>query len=106
MYKIKTWIPVEVEPEADTQYDTREAAEKEVLQMEEMQPENIYEVIENETPFIHADTWRQVNADSIISSIDIGLSVLKEKEGFSKEHHGQLLVLIEEIARMLVREIE
>jgi len=105
MYRIKVWIPIEVEPEADTQYATKEDAEKEIPQLEEMQPENIYEVIESETPFIHADAWRQLNADSIISSIDIGLSVLKEKEGFDKEHHGQLLVVIEEIAKMMVREI-
>ena len=55
--------------------------------------------------FIHSDTWKQLNANDIISSIDIGLSVLNEKEGFDKEHHGQLLVLIEEIAKMMVRTI-
>jgi len=105
-YRIKVWIPVEVDPKEDTQYVTREDAEKEQAQLEEMQPENIYEIVENETPFIHADTWRQLNADSIISSIDIGLSVLKEKEGFNKERHGQLCILIGEIAKMMLRDVE
>jgi len=55
--------------------------------------------------FIHADQWRELTASNIISSMDIGLTVLKEKEGFSKEYHGQLLVLIEEIAKMLARDV-
>ena len=97
MYRIKTWIPIEVKAEEDVQYITKEDAEKEIAQLEEMQQENIYEVVETEAPFIHADQWRQLNANDIISSMDIGLSVLKEKEGFDKEHHGELLVLIEEI---------
>ena len=96
MFRIKTWIPIEVEAEEDVQYNTKEDAENEIAQLEEMQPENKYEIVEAERDFIHADRWRQLNADDIISSIDIGLSVLKEKEGFGKEHHGQLLVLIED----------
>lgn len=54
---------------------------------------------------IHADQWRELTASNIISSMDIGLTVLKEKEGFSKEYHGQLLVLIEEIVKMLARDV-
>ena len=60
---------------------------------------------ESESSFIRADKWRKMDANGIISSIDIGLSVLKEKEGFSKEYLGQLLVLIEEIAKMLARDV-
>ena len=105
MFRIKTWIPIDAKPEEDMQYNTKEDAEKEIAQLGEMSLENIYEVVETEAPFIHADQWRQLNTDSIISSIDIGLSVLKEKEGFGEEHRGQLLVLIEEIAKMMVREI-
>ena len=89
MYRIKVWIPVDIDSKEDTQYITKEDAEKEIAQLEEMQPENIYEVVETEAPFIHADTWRELNADSIISSMGIGLSVLKEKEGFDKEHHAK-----------------
>ena len=108
MFRIKVWIPVETDPKEDVQYITKEDAENEIAQLEEMQPENIYEVIESdkEGAFIHADQWREMTTNDIISSMDIGLSVLKEKEGFGKEHHGQLLVLIEEIAEMLVREKE
>ena len=105
MYRIKVWIPVEVDPKEDPQYITKEDAENEIAQLEEMQPENIYKVVENEAPFIHADQWREMTTNDIISSMDIGLSVLKEKEGFGKEHHGELLVLIEEIAKMMVRTI-
>ena len=61
--------------------------------------------VDKSESFIHADKWREMTANDIISSVDIGLSVLKEKEGFSKEYHGQLLVLIEEIAKMLAREV-
>ena len=60
---------------------------------------------ETDEGFIHADQWRELTANGIISSVDIGLSVLKEKEGFGKEYHGQLLVLIEEIAKMLAMEV-
>ena len=105
MFRIKTWIPI-VETKEDIQYKIKEDAEKEQAQLEEMQPENIYEVVETEALFIHADTWRPLTANDIISSMDIGLSVLKEKEGFNKEHHGQLWLLVEEIAKMMVREIE
>ena len=106
MFRVKTWIPVEVDTEVDVQYITKEDAENEVVQLSEMQPENKYAIVESgvKADFIHADTWRQLNANTIISSVDIGLSVLKEKEGFSEEHRGQLLVLIEEIAKMLARE--
>lgn len=52
---------------------------------------------------IPATLWRQLNANDIISSIDVGLSVLDGKE-FSKEYH-RLLVLVEEIAKMLAREV-
>jgi len=58
----------------------------------------------DEEGFIHADDWGKMTENDIISSIDVGLSVLDEK-GFSKENNGQLLVLIEEIAKMLVREV-
>lgn len=44
MFRIKTWIPVEIDLEEDMQYITREAAEKEKAQLEEMQPENKYEI--------------------------------------------------------------
>ena len=43
MFRIKAWIPAEVDPKEDMQY-TREDAEKEKAQLEEMQPENIYEI--------------------------------------------------------------
>jgi len=43
MFRVKAWIPAEVEE--DMRY-TREAAEKEKAQLEEMQPENIYEIEE------------------------------------------------------------
>ena len=46
MFRIKTWIPVEIDPKEDMQYITREAAEKEKAQLEEMQPENKYEIEE------------------------------------------------------------
>jgi len=107
MFRIKTWIPVETDPEEDMQYNTREDAEKEKAQLEEMQPENKYEVIESdeEAAFVHADQWRELTANDIISSIGIGLWVLREKENFSKEYHRQLLVLIEEIAKMMLRDI-
>ena len=45
MFRIKTWIPVEIDPEEDMLY-SREAAEKEKAQLEEMQPENRYEIEE------------------------------------------------------------
>jgi len=107
MFRIKVWIPVEIDPKEDMQYITREAAEKEKTQLEEMHPENIYEVIDSEeAAFFHADQWRELTASDIISSIDIGLSVLKEKEGFRKEYHGQLLVLIGEIEEMMLRDVE
>jgi len=64
MFRIKTWIPIEADPKEDTQYITKKDAEKEIAQLEEMQPENIYKVVENEAPFIRADTWRQLNADN------------------------------------------
>ena len=50
MFRIKAWIPAEVDPEEDMQYTTREEPEKEKAQLDEMQPENIYkieEVVEN-----------------------------------------------------------
>ena len=48
MFRIKAWIPVEIDPEEDVQYTTREDAEKEKAQLDEMQPENIYEIGEVE----------------------------------------------------------
>jgi len=54
--------------------------------------------------FIHADDWREMSENDIISSIDVGLTVLHEKATV-KEHTGQLILLIEEIAKMLAREV-
>lgn len=48
MFRIKTWIPVEIDPKEDMLYITREDAEKEKAQLEEMQPENKYEIEETE----------------------------------------------------------
>lgn len=48
-YRIKVWIPVEVEPEEDVEYITREEAEREKAELENMQPENIYEIREVDT---------------------------------------------------------
>ena len=45
VFRIKAWIPAEVDPKEDMQY-TREDAEKEKAQLEEMQPENKYEIEE------------------------------------------------------------
>ena len=82
-----------------------EAEQKQGLAPKEEVELRKIEVEANDEGFIHADQWRELTANSIISSVDIGLSVLKEKEGFGKEYHGQLLVLIEEIAKMLAREV-
>lgn len=46
MFRIKTWIPVEIEPEEDMLYPTIDEAEKEKAQLAEMQPENRYEIEE------------------------------------------------------------
>lgn len=46
MFRIKAWIPAEVDPEEDMQYITKEDAEKVKAQLDEMQPENIYEIEE------------------------------------------------------------
>jgi len=51
MFRIKTWIPVEIDPEEDMQCITRDDAEKEKAQLEEMQPENRYEIEEVERVF-------------------------------------------------------
>jgi len=48
MYRIKVWIPVDVEPEEDTLYATRKEAEEELEHDLGMQPENRYEIEEVE----------------------------------------------------------
>ena len=85
MFRIQVLTPVDIDPEEDAQHITREDAENEIAQLEEMQPENKYEIVvsDKEGAFIHADQWKQMTANDIISSIDIGLSVLKEKEGYN-----------------------
>ena len=45
-YKIKAWIPVEVEESEDEIYASEEEAEKDKESMELMQPENKYEIVE------------------------------------------------------------
>jgi hypothetical protein len=47
-YKIKCWIPVEVEEDEDTIYPSLKEAEADKESMELMQPENIYEIEEIE----------------------------------------------------------
>ena len=47
-YKIKCWIPVEIEESEDTTYNSRIEAEKDKDSMELMQPENIYKIEEIE----------------------------------------------------------
>ena len=47
-FKIKCWIPVDVEDEEDTIYDSEEEVRKDLDSMELMQPENIYEIVEIE----------------------------------------------------------
>ena len=47
-YKIKVWIPCEIDEDEDEIYDTRGKALKEKLSMELMQPENKYEIEEIE----------------------------------------------------------
>jgi hypothetical protein len=47
-YKIKVWIPVEVDEDEDELYKTREEAEADLENMEFMQPENIYQIEEVE----------------------------------------------------------
>ena len=46
MFRTKTWIPVEVDPKKDVLYSRREDAEEEKARLEEMQPENRYEIEE------------------------------------------------------------
>ncbi|GAI03709.1 unnamed protein product [marine sediment metagenome] len=53
---------------------------------------------------IHPDDWRKMDEKDIISSIDVGLTVLHEKDAV-KGCSGQLIALIEEIAKMLAREL-
>jgi len=48
MFRIKVWIPVDVEPENDVLFITREAAEEEIEHLETLQPENKYEIEEVE----------------------------------------------------------
>lgn len=47
-YKIKVWIPVEVDEAEDELYETKEDAEADLGSMEMMQPENIYQIEEVE----------------------------------------------------------
>lgn len=60
--------------------------------------------VEKEDSGIHLDDWRKMDEKDIISSIDVGLTVLHEKNA-EKECSGQLIALIEEIAKMLAREL-
>lgn len=50
MFRIKTWIPVEIEPEEDMLYPTIGEAEKEKAHLEELQPKNKYEIEEVDFP--------------------------------------------------------
>ena len=45
MFRIESWIPVKIEPEEDLLY-TEEEAKIEKAHLEAMQPENIYEIKE------------------------------------------------------------
>lgn len=47
-YKIKVWMPVEVEEAEDELYNTKEDALTDLRSMELMQPENIYQIEEVE----------------------------------------------------------
>lgn len=47
-YKIKCWIPVEIEEEEEIIYTTMEEARAEITNMELMQPENIFKIEEIE----------------------------------------------------------
>ena len=46
MYRTKTWTPVEIDTKDDVLYSKREDAEREKARLEEMQPENKYEIEE------------------------------------------------------------
>ena len=46
MFRTKTWIPVEIDQKEDVLYSRREDAEEEKARLEEMQPENKYEIEE------------------------------------------------------------
>lgn len=48
-FKIKTWVPIDVEPEADDIYDTIEAAQDEIDHLSGMQPENCFSIVDAET---------------------------------------------------------
>jgi len=45
-YKIKVWIPIEVDEAEDTIYPSLKEAEKDKESLELMQPENIYKIEE------------------------------------------------------------
>ena len=47
-YKIQVWIPVEVEPEDETIYDSYDEAYEDMKNIAFMQPENRYEIEEIE----------------------------------------------------------
>lgn len=49
-YVIKTWIEVEVNPEDEQIYETRKEAELTTDHLEQMHPENVYEIVELEEP--------------------------------------------------------
>ena len=49
---------------------------------------------------IHASDWRGLDTDEIISSVDVGLRVLHDRD-FNWNQSHQLLAMIENIAKML-----
>lgn len=46
MFRIKVWIPVEIDPDEDTKYTTRGEAQIHKEHMEMFHPGNIYEIEE------------------------------------------------------------
>lgn len=50
--------------------------------------------------FIHASDWRRLDTDELISSVDVGLRVLHDRD-FNWNQSNQLLAMIENIAKML-----